>query len=77
MCIDTCLGFGVSIHSWNYSEILALGSASDTDDVWCLDGRGVLTLTVGKETYEQLGLVVEKLPWKSHRDIHGMRSLMQ
>jgi len=52
------------------TEIQALGSASDTDDVWSLDARGVLTLSVGKETYEQLGVVGNKLPWKPCQDIH-------
>lgn len=52
--------------------MLALGqSSSDTDDVWCLDYRGVLTLTVGKETYEELGLTGKPLPWKECRDKHG------
>ena len=41
----------------------------DSEDVWSLDPRGVLTLAVGKQTYETLGLVGERLPWK---DTHGM-----
>ncbi|KAH8103482.1 ribonuclease P 40kDa subunit-domain-containing protein [Cristinia sonorae] len=53
-------------------ELLALGSAPDTDDVWSLDPRGVLTLSVGKETYERLGIVGSKLPWKSHQHIHNI-----
>ncbi|KAK7677581.1 hypothetical protein QCA50_019392 [Cerrena zonata] len=53
------------------SKLLALGqSSSDTDDVWCLDYRGVLTLTVGKETYEELGLTGKPLSWKECRDKH-------
>ena len=27
------------------------------DDAWCLDQRGLLTLSLTKETYQQLGLV--------------------
>lgn len=35
-----------------------------TDDRWCIDLRGVLTLCVTKDTYERLGLVGSKLPFK-------------
>lgn len=52
---------------------MALGIAGATDeDVWSLDSRGILTLVVGKETYETLGLVGEALPWKEHAETHGM-----
>lgn len=56
-----------------FSDVVALGSAGATDeDVWSLDSRGILTLVVGKETYEVLGLVGEALPWKEHAEMHGM-----
>ncbi|OJT11654.1 hypothetical protein TRAPUB_11827 [Trametes pubescens] len=52
-------------------DVVALGIAGATDeDVWSLDSRGILTLVVGKETYETLGLVGEVLPWKEHAETH-------
>lgn len=39
----------------------------DADDTWCIDPRGVLTLSVSKTLYEQLGLVGRKLPFKPER----------
>lgn len=47
-------------------------STNDDDDVWCIDPRGVLTLSVATETYEQLGLLGEPLPFKNHKDQHGV-----
>ena len=41
------------------------------DDVWCIDPRGHLTLSVSKDTYERLGPVGKKLPFKVHNDRHG------
>ena len=41
------------------------------DDIWCIDPRGHLTLSVSKDTYERLGLVGRKLPFKIHDDRHG------
>lgn len=35
------------------------------DDVWCVDTRGVLTMCVCKETYEKLGLVGQRMPFKN------------
>lgn len=56
-----------------FSDVVALGLAGAADeDVWSLDSRGILTLVVGKETYEALGLVGEALPWKEHEETHGM-----
>ncbi|KAI8985575.1 ribonuclease P 40kDa subunit-domain-containing protein [Trametes punicea] len=55
------------------SKITAVGIRGPTsEDTWCLDPRGFLTLSVGKETYEALGLVGEPLPWKEHRDLHAI-----
>ncbi|OBZ73590.1 hypothetical protein A0H81_06348 [Grifola frondosa] len=42
----------------------------ESDDVWSLDTRGVLTLAVCKETYQSLGLVGQKLPWKGCDDTY-------
>jgi hypothetical protein len=28
-----------------------------TEDVWCLDTRGILSLSLAKDTYERLGIV--------------------
>ena len=47
-------------------------STNDDDDVWCIDPRGVLTLSVAKETYEQLGLLGKSLPLNNHKDQHGV-----
>ena len=41
------------------------------DDIWCIDPRGHLTLSVSKDTYERLGIVGKKLPFKIHNDRHG------
>ncbi|KAH6915830.1 ribonuclease P 40kDa subunit-domain-containing protein [Coprinopsis sp. MPI-PUGE-AT-0042] len=41
-----------------------------SDDYWCIDTRGVLTLSVCKETYESLGIVGKPLPFKGHSDVH-------
>jgi Ribonuclease P 40kDa (Rpp40) subunit len=43
------------------------------DDIWCIDPRGHLTLSVSKDTYERLGLasVGKILPFKIHDDRHG------
>ncbi|RPD59019.1 hypothetical protein L227DRAFT_504442 [Lentinus tigrinus ALCF2SS1-6] len=58
-------------HLTTESKVVAHGLASATQsDVWCLDSRGVLTLAVNKQTYESLGLVGERLPWKQCEDIH-------
>ncbi|KAF8874453.1 ribonuclease P 40kDa subunit-domain-containing protein [Gymnopilus junonius] len=42
------------------------------EDVWCIDTRGHLTLSVSKSTYERLGLVGQKLPFRNHEEHHGM-----
>ena len=43
---------------------LSLGS-TDTEDVWCIDHLGILTLFLTKETYYELGLTGEKISKKS------------
>jgi len=54
-----------------YSNIAALPSASECDDTWCIDPRGVLTLCVSKPLYEQLGLVGKRLPFKGCSEQYG------
>ncbi|KAF9466137.1 ribonuclease P 40kDa subunit-domain-containing protein [Collybia nuda] len=46
----------------------AMLGKEQNDDVWCIDPRGLLTLSVSKDTYERLGLVGRKLPFKTHAD---------
>lgn len=53
------------------SDILLLSSSENEDDAWCLDPRGVLTISVSKGTYERAGLPGKKLPFKNHRDLYG------
>ncbi|EJC99949.1 uncharacterized protein FOMMEDRAFT_159526 [Fomitiporia mediterranea MF3/22] len=44
------------------NDFLALSTGHiGMEDVWCIDQRGVLTIVLTKETYEQLGLVGEKV----------------
>ncbi|KAJ7187913.1 ribonuclease P 40kDa subunit-domain-containing protein [Mycena filopes] len=43
--------------------------AAEAEDVWCLDPRGVLTLHLGPESYQTLGLTGTKVPFKGH-DAH-------
>ena len=38
-------------------ELIALSLGSADEDTWCIDNRGVLSLSLSKETYESLGLV--------------------
>lgn len=49
----------------------AMLAKEQNDDVWCIDHRGLLTLSVSKDTYERLGLVGKKLPFKTHTDQRG------
>jgi hypothetical protein len=55
----------------NISTLLMLSVNTHEDDIWCIDPRGHLTLSVSKDTYERLGLVGKKLPFKIHEDRHG------
>lgn len=59
------------------SKFVALGLPGlSNDDVWCIDSRGVLTLAVCKETYETLGIVGDKLPWKQEMHGNSTRALL-
>ncbi|KAH8110719.1 ribonuclease P 40kDa subunit-domain-containing protein, partial [Phellopilus nigrolimitatus] len=42
------------------SDLVSLSTGSNTEDVWCIDHRGVLTLSLTKQTYHELGVVGEK-----------------
>ena len=46
------------------SKFLMLSRDKNTDDVWCIDSRGIVTIFLSKETYEQLGIVGKPLPFK-------------
>ncbi|KIL69217.1 hypothetical protein M378DRAFT_70203 [Amanita muscaria Koide BX008] len=46
------------------SKFLLLSIEKNTDDVWCIDSRGILTLFLSKETYQKLGIVGRALPFK-------------
>jgi len=52
------------------STLLVLSVNAHEDDIWCIDPRERLTLSVSKDTYERLGLVGKKLPFKIHNDRH-------
>lgn len=66
-----CVSICICAHA-SRSDLLALGKPGPLDtDVWCIDPRGVLTLSVCKPTYERLGLVGTPLPWKEHQDTFG------
>ncbi|KAF8347917.1 ribonuclease P 40kDa subunit-domain-containing protein, partial [Amanita rubescens] len=50
------------------SNFLMLSRDKNTDDVWCIDSRGIVTLFLSKDTYEQLGIVGKPLPFKKPAD---------
>lgn len=50
-------------------DLLILTPTPDAvSDVWCLDPRGILTLSICKESYEDLGVAGHALPFKGHSD---------
>ncbi|KAL5513392.1 hypothetical protein ACEPAH_3791 [Sanghuangporus vaninii] len=51
-------------HAQNDFIALAEGHPG-VEDIWCIDHRGLLTLLLTKQTYQQLGLVGEKASKKS------------
>lgn len=53
------------------STLTALSVSPHSDDVWCLDWRGVLTLHLSAESYQTLGITGQKLPFKSHSSEHS------
>ncbi|KAL5536696.1 hypothetical protein ACEPAF_519 [Sanghuangporus sanghuang] len=54
----------LSDHAQNDFIALAEGHRG-VEDIWCIDHRGLLTLLLTKNTYQQLGLVGEKASKKS------------
>lgn len=55
------------------SDAIAFGfNSHGTDETWCIDTRGVLTLSVESGTYQRLGLLGTPLPWKLHRNRYSM-----
>ncbi|KAI9062484.1 hypothetical protein FKP32DRAFT_1652280 [Trametes sanguinea] len=73
--LDAFLKFVQSQVARTTSErITAIGLSNAADrNVWAIDPHGFLTLIVGKETYESLGIVGRPLPWKENRDMHVIR----
>ncbi|KAG6840569.1 hypothetical protein C0991_005758 [Blastosporella zonata] len=61
------------------ADLVDSGGATDanSDDVWCVDPRGLLTLLVEKDTYERVGLVGKRLPFKAHKDYFVIRLPLQ
>ncbi|KAH8833045.1 ribonuclease P 40kDa subunit-domain-containing protein [Flagelloscypha sp. PMI_526] len=39
--------------------------STSSEDIWCIDNRDILALTVSKDTYQQLGVVGTQLPFKA------------
>ncbi|KAF8202501.1 ribonuclease P 40kDa subunit-domain-containing protein [Pholiota molesta] len=64
---DAFLNSGEGSHD---SNLLVVTTDPHTEDSWCIDPRGHLTLSVSKETYERLGLVGRPLPFKGHDEKH-------
>ena len=51
------------------SDVIAFGvNSHGTDETWCIDTRGVLTLSIDPGTYQSLGLLGTPLPWRPHQD---------
>ncbi|KAJ7879968.1 ribonuclease P 40kDa subunit-domain-containing protein [Mycena olivaceomarginata] len=59
------------------STLTALSISPHSDDVWCLDSRGVLTLHLSAESYQTLGITGQKLPFKSHSSEHTVSLPLQ
>lgn len=60
------------------SQFLMLATPSRaSEDLWCIDSRNVLTLSVCKETYEDLGIVGKPLPFKGQSDVHVIEIPLQ
>ena len=49
--------------------MIAFGfNSRGTDETWCIDTRGVLTLSIDPGTYQRLGLLGTPLPWRTHQN---------
>ncbi|KIM90388.1 hypothetical protein PILCRDRAFT_60188 [Piloderma croceum F 1598] len=64
-------GRSINVHKRG-SEALYL-STDEIDDRWCIDPRGVLTLCITKDTYQRLGLVGNRLPFKGCAEQYVIR----
>jgi len=63
--------------TWSNRCFIMLSTEQLGDDVWCVDPHGVLTLSVSKETYERLGLIGQKLPFKNRVEQYGGSGVMR
>ncbi|KAJ7446798.1 ribonuclease P 40kDa subunit-domain-containing protein [Mycena latifolia] len=52
------------------TPLTMLSADGAQDDAWCIDARGVLTLHLAAPSYETLGIVGAKLPFKGYGDEH-------
>lgn len=51
------------------SDVIAFGfNPRGTDETWCIDTRGVLTMSIDRGTYQRLGLLGTPLPWRPHQN---------
>ena len=78
-CCDFFLPFESTTRHRSDLVAVSLNRACGTrnDDVWCIDTRGVLTVCVCKETYEKLGLVGQKMPFKNRSgERYGMYDIL-
>ncbi|KAH9479337.1 hypothetical protein JR316_0007927 [Psilocybe cubensis] len=50
--------------------VIVCSNEADEEDVWCVDPRGHLSLSVTAESYQRLGLLGQKLPFKNQSDRH-------
>ncbi|PPQ78681.1 hypothetical protein CVT25_010702 [Psilocybe cyanescens] len=50
--------------------VIVCSNEPDEEDMWCIDPRGHLTISVATESYQRLGLLGKKLPFKNQHDRH-------
>ncbi|PFH50247.1 hypothetical protein AMATHDRAFT_75723 [Amanita thiersii Skay4041] len=50
------------------SDYLILSTEQTVDDAWCIDSLGFLTIFLTKESYERLGIMGKRLPFKRAKD---------
>lgn len=74
--VDYAVPLANSVPSPNI-PFTALAINEPTDDVWCIDPRGLLTLSLSKDTHQRLGLLGKKLPFKNQPDIRVVRIPLQ
>ncbi|KAJ7603419.1 ribonuclease P 40kDa subunit-domain-containing protein [Roridomyces roridus] len=59
------------------STLIALSVDPHSDDGWCLDPRGLLTLHLSPESHQTLGLTGKKMPFKAHKEKHTVSIPLQ